>query len=55
MLNGKGLAPHFKMVDTATRQIIVADIDMVQTSCGFSVPYYTYDGERDTMPKNGCQ
>jgi hypothetical protein len=31
----------------ATRQIIVADVDMVQTSCGFSVPLYGYTGERD--------
>jgi hypothetical protein len=44
------LAPNFKML-MATRQIIVADIDMVQTSCGFSVPYYTYDGERDHAEK----
>ena len=35
----------------ATRQIIVADIDMVQTSCGYSVPYYSYDGERDQAEK----
>ena len=32
----------------ATRQIITADIYQVQTSCGFSVPYYDYVGERDT-------
>lgn len=31
----------------AARQIIVADIDLVQTSCGFSVPLYDYTGERD--------
>jgi hypothetical protein len=31
----------------ATRQFIVADIDLVQTSCGFGVPLYTYTGERD--------
>ena len=31
----------------ATRQIIVADIYKVQTSCGFSVPLYDYTGERD--------
>ncbi len=31
----------------AARQIIVADIHMVQTSCGFSVPLYDYAGERD--------
>ena len=35
----------------ATRQIIVADIDMVQTSCGYSVPYYSYNGERDQAEK----
>ncbi len=31
------------------RQIIIADIDLVQTSCGFGVPFYDYVGERDTM------
>ena len=30
-----------------TRQIIVANIDLVQTSCGFGVPTYDYTGERD--------
>ncbi len=34
-------------LDIAPRQIIVADIHMVQTSCGFSVPLYDYSGERD--------
>jgi hypothetical protein len=34
-----------------TRQIIVADISMVQTSCGFSVPYYEHTGERDHAMK----
>ncbi len=31
----------------STRQIIVAEIDLVQTSCGFGVPMYAYTGERD--------
>lgn len=31
----------------STRQIIDADIDMVQTSCGFGVPRYEYAGERN--------
>ena len=35
----------------ATRQIIVASIDKVQTSCGFSVPLYEYTGERDHADK----
>jgi hypothetical protein len=39
------LAPLFEL-QLATRQIIVADIYKVQTSCGFSVPYYHYEGER---------
>ena len=33
----------------ATRQIIVAEIFKVQTSCGFSVPLFTYGGERDQL------
>ena len=41
-------APHFSL-HQATRQIIVADIHKVQTSCGYSVPLYTYAGERDQM------
>ena len=40
------LSAHFEL-QLATRQIILADIDMVQTSCGFSVPLYEYMGERD--------
>jgi hypothetical protein len=39
------LASHFTILPS-TRQIIVADIDKVQTSCGFGVPYYQYNGER---------
>ncbi len=31
----------------STRQIIVAEIDLVQTSCGFGVPMFDYVGERD--------
>ncbi len=40
------------------RQIIVADITRVRnfakrrsTSCGFGVPVYAYQGERDQLPK----
>jgi Pyridoxamine 5'-phosphate oxidase len=42
----KVYAPHFKIYPS-TRQIIVADIDLVQTSCGFGVPLYNYEGERN--------
>jgi hypothetical protein len=40
------LAGNFSIYPS-TRQIIVADIDLVQTSCGFGVPLYEYKGERD--------
>jgi Pyridoxamine 5'-phosphate oxidase len=39
-------APHFTIYPS-TRQLIIADIDLVQTSCGFGVPLYEYTGERD--------
>ncbi len=39
------LAPHFN-IHPSTRQIIVADIELVQTSCGFGVPLFSYEGER---------
>ncbi len=32
-----------------SRQIIVVDVDLVQTSCGFGVPYFDYRGERDEL------
>lgn len=44
------LAANF-ITPLGTRQIIVADIDMVQTSCGYSVPLYTYKGERNHADK----
>jgi hypothetical protein len=34
-------------VHPAIRQFIIADIDKVQTSCGFGVPLYEYIGERE--------
>lgn len=40
------LSAHFTLYPS-TRQLIVADITQVQTSCGFGVPLYEYQGERD--------
>lgn len=39
-------SPYFRIYPS-TRQIIVANVDLVQTSCGFGVPLYDYTGERD--------
>ena len=33
------------------RQLIDFSFDLVQTSCGFGVPFYDYIGERDNMDK----
>ncbi len=33
------------------RQIIMLDIESVQTSCGYAVPTYTYTGERETLAR----
>jgi hypothetical protein len=44
------LSSHFTLM-LSTRQIIVADIYLVQTSCGYGVPYYAYEGERDQAYK----
>jgi hypothetical protein len=52
------LSEHFTIYPS-TRQIIVADITKVQTSCGFGVPMFSYDGERslhfDWAEKKGPQ
>jgi hypothetical protein len=44
------ISRHFTL-QLATRQIIVADIHKVQTSCGFGVPLYDFAGERDHTMK----
>jgi len=33
------------------RQLIVLDLESVQTSCGYAVPLYAYRGERDTLAR----
>lgn len=33
------------------RQIFDMTVDLVQTSCGYAVPYYDFKGERDTLNK----
>ncbi len=35
----------------SARQVFDMDVDMVQTSCGYAVPFMEYAGERDTMQK----
>ncbi|MCP4380084.1 MAG: pyridoxamine 5'-phosphate oxidase family protein [Hyphomicrobiales bacterium] len=35
----------------SARQIIVLDVESVQTSCGFGVPVYDYQGERASLAR----
>ncbi len=35
----------------SARQLFLLDIDLVQTSCGFGVPFFEYQGERENMTK----
>ena len=44
------LHSHFTP-EPGTRQIIVLDIESVQTSCGYAVPRYDFVAERDTLRK----
>ncbi len=46
----EGLAENFTMMP-GTRQIFVIDIDSVQTSCGWGIPFMSLEGERDTLKK----
>jgi hypothetical protein len=42
------LLSHFKPI-SGMRQIIVVDINSVQTSCGAAIPLYDFVGERDNL------
>lgn len=44
------LSKYF-IIYSSTRQIIVADIHKVQTSCGYGVPLYDFTGIRDHAEK----
>lgn len=39
---------HFEELP-GTRQVIVMDVESVQTSCGFAVPFYEFISERGTL------
>jgi hypothetical protein len=48
------LIGHFDLLPGA-RQIIYATVDSVKTSCGYSVPFMSYSGERETLQKWAIQ
>ena len=44
------LVSHFTLLP-GTRQIFVIDVESVQTSCGWGVPFYEFKGERDQLTR----
>jgi hypothetical protein len=42
------LFEHFTALPGA-RQIFVVEVDLVQTSCGMSIPFFDYTGEREAL------
>lgn len=46
----EAFAAYFTILP-GTRQIFVIDVDSVQTSCGWGVPFMAYDRERETLKK----
>jgi hypothetical protein len=46
------LASHFENKEPlGARQMVRLDFDLVQTSCGYGVPLFRHEGERDTMDR----
>ncbi|SMC02213.1 Pyridoxamine 5'-phosphate oxidase [Sulfobacillus thermosulfidooxidans DSM 9293] len=45
------LSPSFPTHYPGIRQIIMATIHQVSTSCGYGVPYLSYQGDRDTLSR----
>lgn len=50
----EGLAAHFTLLP-GTRQIFVIEIESVQTSCGWGVPFMEFQEERQTLKKAHAQ
>ena len=48
------LAAQFKMLP-GTRQIFVIDVESVQASCGWGVPFLSFEAERQTLSKYHAQ
>lgn len=46
----EALAEHFTLLP-GTRQIFDIELESVQTSCGWGVPFMEYEGERKTLKK----
>jgi hypothetical protein len=48
------LRPHFADVP-GERQIIVLDVESLMTTCGFAMPMYEFQGQRETLNEFVCK
>ncbi len=48
--NWNDLAGNFEIF-SGTRQIFVIDVESIQTSCGWGIPFMEFDRERETLKK----
>jgi hypothetical protein len=48
------LVAHFTVLP-GTRQIFVIDLESIQTSCGWGVPFMSFERGRDTLSKYHAQ
>ncbi len=48
-----GLASRFEIV-TGARQIVLLEIESIQTSCGYAVPRYEFVEHRETLKKSSA-
>ncbi|MEO6244708.1 MAG: pyridoxamine 5'-phosphate oxidase family protein [Opitutaceae bacterium] len=46
------LRPLFGPPLPGERQLIITEVESVQTSCGFAVPFFDYRGQRETLAAN---
>ncbi len=55
VLHSRNSGWHEELADfpayTGARQIFKLKLDLVQTSCGYAVPFYEFKGERPTLDK----
>lgn len=49
--NFNGYLSHFGVNASHIRQLFIFDIEAVESSCGMSVPYMTYEKERKSLKK----
>lgn len=45
------VSEYYDSAPLGTRQLVLLNIEYVQTSCGFGVPQFNFEGERTTLEK----